>query len=131
MRQRSTRDGTIEEVRGRFEHWRQHRKGKAAIPGELWRAAVELARRNGVNPTAAELRLDGAKLKRLMLGAGAARDEAASPPSFVELIAPAGAAVPECSVELEGRRGKLKIQIKGTSAAELGSLSRMLWDLAS
>jgi hypothetical protein len=130
MRQRSTRDATIEEVRGRFEHWRQHRKGKAAIPDELWRAAIELARRNGVNPTAAELRLDGAKLKRLMLAAGAARDEAA-PPSFVELIAPAAAAVPECSVELEGRRGKLKIQIKGTSAAELASLSRMLWDLAS
>ena len=130
MRQRSTRDRTIEDVRGRFEHWRQHRKGKAAIPGELWRAAIELARRNGVNPTAAELRLDGAKLKRLMLAAGAAPDET-TPPSFVELIAPGAAAVPEYSVELEGRRGKLRIQIKGTSAAELASLSRMLWDLAS
>jgi hypothetical protein len=129
VRQRSNRNGTIEEVRGQFEHWRQHRQGKAAIPDELWEAAIELARRNGVNPTAAELRLDGAKLKRLML-AGSADPEKVSPPSFVELIAPA-AAVPEYSLELEGRRGKLRIQIKGTSAAELASLSRMLWDLAS
>ena len=130
MRQRITRDRTIEDVRGRFEQWRQHRKGKAAIPDELWRAAIELAQRNGVNSTAAELRLDGAKLKRLMLAAGAVPDEAA-PPSFVELTAPGAAAVSECSVELEGRRGKVKIQIRGTSAAELASLSRMLWDLAS
>ena len=76
-------------------------RGRLQIPDELWEAAIELARRNGVNPTAAELRLDGAKLKRLMLTAGG--PEKAAGPSFVELIAPAAAAVPECSVELEGR----------------------------
>jgi hypothetical protein len=127
---KSARNLTVEEVRARFEHWRQNRQGKAAIPDDLWSAAIEVARRNGVNRTAAELHLDGGKLKRLMVGAGPA-PEKDTPPSFVELIAPEAAVVPECSVELEGRRGKLRIQLKGTTAADLAALSRMLWDLAS
>lgn len=127
---RTARTLTIEEVRARFEHWRQNRRGKAAIPDELWSAAIELARKDGVNRTASELHLDGSKLKRLMVAAGPFPEKNA-PPSFVELIAPERAVLPECSVELEGRRGKLRIQLKGTSAADLAGLSRMLWDLAS
>jgi hypothetical protein len=45
----------IDQVRTRFENWRQTRKGKARIPDELWLAAVEVARRDGVNQTAAAL----------------------------------------------------------------------------
>ena len=56
----------IAEVQTRFENWRQTREGKARIPDELWSAAVEVARRDGVNQTAAALRLDGGKLKRRM-----------------------------------------------------------------
>lgn len=130
MASRTARTLTIEEVRTRFEHWRQNRQGKAAIPDELWSAAIELARKDGVNRTASELRVDGSKLKRLMVAAGAV-PEKKTPPSFVELIAPERTVVPECSVELEGRRGKIRIQLKGTSAADLAGLSRVLWDLAS
>lgn len=118
------------EVRAKFEHWRQNRQGKAVIPDELWSAAMELARTEGVNRTAAELRLDGGKLKRLMVAAGAVPEKIA-PPSFVELVTPHAPAIAECSVELEGRRGKIRIQLKGTGAADLTALSRMLWDLAS
>ena len=39
----------IDEVRARFEDWRRTRKGKARIPDELWSAAIEVARRDGVN----------------------------------------------------------------------------------
>ena len=48
---------TIDEVRARFEEWRQNRQGKSPIPDELWLAAAELARRDGINRTAAELHL--------------------------------------------------------------------------
>jgi hypothetical protein len=54
-----------------------------------------------------------------------------APPSFVELVAPHVPVIAECSMELEGRRGKIRIQLKGSSAADLTALSRMLWDLAS
>ena len=60
----------IDEVRTRFESWRQTRKGKACIPDNLWSAAVEVARRDGVNRTAVALRLDGGKLKRRVMAAG-------------------------------------------------------------
>jgi hypothetical protein len=33
---------TMEEVRTRFDEWRQNRRGKARIPDELWSAAMEL-----------------------------------------------------------------------------------------
>jgi len=83
MTGRSARRLTIREVRTRFEQWRRNRKKKAAIPDELWSAAV----RDGVNRTAAELRLDGGKLKRLMVAAGPGASKSA-PASFVELVAP-------------------------------------------
>ena len=54
---------TMDEVRARFEAWRQNRQGKSPIPDELWSAAAELARKDGINRTAAELHLDGGKLK--------------------------------------------------------------------
>ena len=50
---------TVEEVGTRLEEWRQGRWYKrAAIPDELWSAAVEVARRDGLGRTAAALRLD-------------------------------------------------------------------------
>ena len=82
---------TVEEVQARFEAWRQKRQGRTAIPDELWSAASQLARRHGVNRTAAALRLDGGKLKRRMAAAGTGTAKRAMPPAFVELIAPRSA----------------------------------------
>jgi hypothetical protein len=86
-RSKSSRVPNIDEVRSRFEQWRQTRRGKARIPDELWAAAAAIARRDGVNKTAAELRLDGGKLKRRMAAAGSPRKAAS--PAFVELVASA------------------------------------------
>ena len=118
---------TIDEVRARFEAGRQNRQGKSPIPDELWSAAAELARKDGINRTAAELHLDGGKLKRLM-GARAASGKPT--PTFVELLTPA-ISVPEYTIELEGRRGTLRIQLKGASTSDLAVLSRALWEATS
>ena len=117
---------TIEEVRARFEAWRQNRQGKSPIPDELWAAAAELAREGGINQTAVELHLDGGKLKRLMK-ATSGKPAAA----FVEFLTPRAISVPECTIELEGRRGTVRIQLKGASASDLASVSRALWEAAS
>jgi hypothetical protein len=95
----------------------------------LWSAAVEVARREGVNRTAAALHLDGGKLKRRMVAAGAVARKAA-PPAFVEFMTPAGTGMPEYTIELEGRNGRLRIHCKGATAANLAELSRALWDVA-
>jgi hypothetical protein len=52
-------------------------------------------------------------------------------PAFVELVAPRAESIPECMIELEGRRGKLRIHVKGAPASYLAMLSRELWESAS
>ena len=57
---------TLEEAKGRFEEWRSNRRGKGRIPAELWSAAVEVARKEGINRTARELHVAWDDLKRRM-----------------------------------------------------------------
>jgi hypothetical protein len=54
----------------------------------------------------------------------------AMPPTFVELMAPT-VDLRECTIELEGRKGKLRIHWKSATAADVATLSRALWDVAS
>jgi hypothetical protein len=54
----------------------------------------------------------------------------AKPPAFVELMASGSSGVPECTLELEGGKGRLRILCKGARATELAELSRALWDVA-
>jgi hypothetical protein len=107
--------------------WRQGRQKGAAIPDELWSAAIEVARRDGLGRTAAALRLDYGKLKRLMMATDGVAKKSTSP-SFMELIAPEAAAVAQCAIEVEGRRAKIRIELKA-SAADVVSFSRTLAEL--
>jgi hypothetical protein len=125
MPRSKTPNVTLEEAKARFEAWRQNRKGKAAIPDELWAAAAEVARKEGINRTSTELRVEWNHLKRRMDAAAEASPKPARP-AFVELIAPRIQSHPECTLELEGRRGKLRIQLKNASASYLATLSREL-----
>ena len=121
---------TLDEARARFEEWRSNRRGKARIPAELWSAAVEVARKEGINRTARELHVAWDDLKRRVATTGEVRRQPGSP-AFVELVAPQIQSVPECTFEVEGRQGKLRIQLKGASVSDLATLSRALFEAAS
>jgi len=56
------------------------------------------------------------------------RSRSTAPPTFVELMAPRPGSSSECRVELEGPRGRMRIEFKGLATAELVALSRALWD---
>lgn len=119
---------SLEEAKVRFEEWRNNRRGKARIPAELWSAAVEVAGKEGINRTARELHVAWDDLKRRMPATGAVPKQ----PAFVELVTPQVQSVPECTLEVEGRRGgKLRIQLRGASASYLATLSRELVESAS
>jgi hypothetical protein len=120
---------SLEEARVRFEEWRTSRRGKARIPAELWSAAVEVARKEGINRTARELHVAWDDLKRRMATDEVPRQPGS--PAFVEFVAPQTQSVPECTLEVEGRQGKLRIQLKGASVSDLATLSRVLWESAS
>ncbi len=118
---------TVEEVGARLEEWRQSRKKGVAIPDTLWSAAIEVARKDGVTRTATALHLDGGKLKRLMMAADGVEKKTTAP-SFMELIAPEAAAVAQCVIEMEGRRARIRIELKA-DAADVVSFSRTLAEL--
>jgi len=117
-------------VHRRFENWRGSHRGRLPIPESLWASAVELARQHGVFRTAQVLRLEYGKLRRLVERAGRVASAPAPPPAFVELLAPQAVGLSECLIELEGPRGKMRIQWKGATAPDLAGLSRALWESA-
>ena len=98
----------------RFERWRSSHRGRLPIPGGLWASAAAVAREHGVFQTAKVLRLEYGKLVQRATGRGA----------------PCEPGLSECLMELEGPRGKIRIQWKGTTAPDLAGLSRALWESA-
>ena len=118
-------------VYGRFMRWRKLHAGRLPIPDSLWVSAAELAREHGVFRTAKVLRLEYGKLKRLVAASKEVipkRTRGVEPaPAFLELLTPAAKAS-ECLIELEGPQGKLRIQWKGVTGAELAGFSRALWE---
>ena len=121
-------------VHGRFARWRESHTGRLPIPESLWSAAAEVAREHGVFRTAKVLRLEYAKLKRRAAASrpvGRRRAGLSAPPAaFVELLAPGTGGGAECLIELEGPRGKMRIQWKGSTTPDLAGLSRVLWESA-
>ena len=126
----------------RFERWRKAHKPRTPFPESLWTSAAEAAREHGVYRTAKVLRLESGKLKRAMEatasnGRPPVRRRAPlepGPATFFELPPPqetsGGSALSECHMELEGPRGKMRLQWKGATAAELAGLIRSLWGAA-
>ena len=117
----------LEQVQRRFEEFRNVRPGHSRLPEALWAAAADLARRHGVNPTARALRLDYTALKRRTekRGRRKAKRKQATPPTFLEFVAPGAKAVTNCTVEVESAQGgKLRLELKAVATTELANLIR-------
>jgi hypothetical protein len=119
----------LEKVHRQFQGWRQRRRGREPIPARLWAAAARVAREYGVNATSKALSLDFNKLKAHVnrKQAGKKRNAEAAP-RFLELVTTGHAGGAECVIELEGPRGRMRIELKGSAAADLVRLSQMLWE---
>ena len=119
----------LQELARQFEEWRSSHSGRRPIPEALWIHAADLAREHGVFRTSQVLRLDYSKLKRQMGRAqGEANTASSAPPAFVEFLAPQPTATCECVIEVEGPRGRMRIEWKGTTPPDLCGLSRSLWE---
>jgi hypothetical protein len=119
----------MKRVSRRFERWRSSHRGRLPIPERLWAAAAELAREHGVFRTSKVLHLEYGKLKRLADPTVASRPTITPAARFWELT-PQPAGLSECLIELEGPRGKMRIQWKGATGADVAGLSRVLWESA-
>lgn len=119
----------LREAQQRFEQWRSSQSGRKPLPEALWSLATAMARQNGVFRTAQVLRLDYTKLKRLMtVSSPIARPKQAPKPAFVELLAASATHPCECVIQVEGPRGRMRVEWKGTTAPDLPGLSRVLWE---
>jgi hypothetical protein len=121
----------LEQLRRRFEEFRNTRPGHARLPEALWAAAAELAKRYGVNPTARALRLEYGGLRKRFENRGQAKRKGApsTPPSFMEFVAPGAKAVTNCILEVEwAQGGKLRLELKAVTTTELASLIRAFVD---
>ena len=118
----------MEKVYRRLERWRKTRHGRSPIPKWLWAAAAAVAREHGLNRTSAVLHLEFNKLKGFVESGRPRKRTVRAAPQFVELVRAPPAGVSECVIELEGRRGKMRIQWKGITEPDLARLSRILWE---
>jgi len=124
---------------GRVEHWRAHRDGgRSVVPEDLWNAAVEVARVEGVYATSKALRFNYRSLRdRLIQGDRTARrpkrrDRTAT---FVEVPmpspaspAPRVAAGGQTIVELVRTGGaRMRIEVTGTSSLDVVGLAQAFW----
>src|SRR5437763_15760729 len=108
----------------RLEEWRTNRRGKARIPAELWSAAVEVARKEGINRTARELHVAWDDLKRRMPATGAVPRQ----PAFVELVTPQVHSVPECTLEVELRPRNESARSHARRKADASSVGKRAGD---
>jgi hypothetical protein len=121
----------LQELAKQFEEWRSSHAGRKPIPESLWMGAAEAARQHGVFRTAKILRLDYTKLKQQMEPAPPPTKpvSAVPPPAFVEFLQPpATPPTCECVIEVEGPRGRMRVEWKGTTTPDLCALSRTLWE---
>jgi hypothetical protein len=117
----------LEQLRRRFEEFRNAQPGHSRLPEALWAAAAELAKRYGVNPTARALRLEYAGLRKRVGNRGQPKRKrtAATTPSFMEFVAPGAKAVTNCTVEVEtAQGGKLRLELKAVAITEIAGLIR-------
>lgn len=107
-----------------FEQFRATHPPRSKLPEALWQSAAALAKQHGLYPVAHALRLDYTGLKK-RLGGAARRRRKATPPRFVELIAPGATKLDECVIEFESAHGaKMRIQWKATGPLDWASLLR-------
>jgi hypothetical protein len=81
-----------------------------------------------VNQVSRVLGLEFNHLKRIAESGRPTRRKRRVMPAFVELIAPQPSIASMCIIELEGQRGTMRIEWKGTTT-DLATFSRGLWEM--
>jgi hypothetical protein len=114
----------IAQLQRQLEEFRSTRRRRTKLPEALWQSAMALAREHGLYSVAHPLRLDYAQLKKRLGGTPSLRKKATKP-AFIELISAHPATMSECLIEIESSiGGKMRIQLKGSTAPDWACLLR-------
>jgi hypothetical protein len=127
----TSHDESLNQLKERFNLWRETRTRGKHIPAHLWVAAVDLTKEYGLQQVAKELHVDCNRLqKRQAQTVGTFKISKAST-QFVELKVPPAprlAAQSECVIQLENARGaKMRVELNGNGIAGLVDMCHSFW----
>jgi len=117
----------LEEVRERFEQWRDSRNKRGRIPDALWQAAATLYPAYSLHQISRTLHLNHTKLKQCI---HEQQTVSSLPPvpAFIELGLSDAVTPCECIVEMQHRDGaRMRVQVKGGGRPDLMKLVRQFW----
>jgi hypothetical protein len=121
----------LERLRQRFDRWRSTHRVRSRLPEPLWRSAVRMAGRYGLNRTAKTLRLDYYVLKKHIEqdGVGIADLPKKESAAFVELTPSPFVGVCDCTLDFENAGGaKMRVQLRSSAMPDLAAISQSFWD---
>ena len=113
-------------ARRQLDRWRSRHRPHTRLPEELWRKAMTLARKHGLNRTASALGLKYYSLKKRVEAKAPGVSKAEKIPcEFVELLPrPLTASSVECTIELQDESGAMvRMHVKGARMADLASFA--------
>jgi hypothetical protein len=118
---------TVAPLRAEITHWRETRTYRGApMPHSLWAAAVEVARRYGLAPTARALRIDYGSLKRRLTATGPSRE--LETPSFVDLGSAVRLGLGPSVITVDATDGRrLRVELVDVAGVDLCALVRAVW----
>jgi hypothetical protein len=115
----------LKEVQRRVERWRERGGGKGTrMPEELWQAAAEVARVEGLYSTSRALRVEYRRLKQRVTSTAAISTTSSS---FVELGMSQLCGMSRTMIELCSREGdRMRVEVTGTPAVDIVGLTQTL-----
>jgi hypothetical protein len=123
----------LEELRRRFDQWRQNRKRGSRIPKDLWDAAVGLTKDYSLPQLSRVLGLHYGQLRKRSQSSSAPEDregKATAAHTFVELGLTQSPRKPfaDCVVEFEDSRGeKVRLYFRKPGDVDFAAVSRAFW----
>ena len=123
----------LEQVRQRFESWRQRRKKRTRIPQSLWNAAIALSDEYSICHLSKTLRVNYTTLKNKVENFSSPEEHPANilPASFIELPAPVVHSL-ETTIEMIKSDGSvMRMHIKGSACSDLMELGKAFWEMES
>ncbi len=127
-RKRSEVPASLVRLEQRFAAWRKTRAVGQRIPETLWKSAVKMVAKHGLNRTAQVLKLDYYSLKKRVDSVSGASSLPRSS-TFVELPSSPLAIASECVIQWEDARGsRMQVHVKGQNLPDVLELSRSFWN---
>jgi hypothetical protein len=117
---------TLEQVRQRFESWRQRRKKRTRIPQSLWQAAIALSEEYSICHLSKTLRVNYTALKNKVENADSPEEQSSDilPTPFIRLPTPT---VPllESTIEMIKSDGSvMRMNVKGAGCSDWVELAK-------